>query len=172
MPLQPEHALLLRDSAVRSYKSEQPLTQRVIEAIPIDKGDFKMDPVGMTALDLAWHIAGAEHRFLQLVVTGKFDVTAPGRPAHLENSAAVARWYAETAAADLDQVAAVSADALINVVDFRGIFKFAAVNFLQIALNHSIHHRGQLTMFLRPMGSKVPAIYGESYDSKQAKAGA
>ena len=63
MPLQPEHALLLRDSAVRSYKSEQPVTQRVIEAIPLDKGDFKMDEVGKTALDLAWHIVGAEHRF-------------------------------------------------------------------------------------------------------------
>ncbi|MCU1385723.1 MAG: DinB family protein [Acidobacteria bacterium] len=172
MPLPPDHALVLRDSAVRSYRSEQPLTQRVIEAIPLDKGDFKIDPVGMTALDLAWHIAGAEHRFLDFVVTGAFDMTATGRPAHLDNSAALARWYAETAAADLDRVATLSADALVTVVDFRGIFKLPAVNFLQIGLNHSIHHRGQLTMFLRPMGSKVPAIYGESYDSKQARAGA
>jgi uncharacterized damage-inducible protein DinB len=36
-------------------------------------------------------------------------------------------------------------------------------------LNHTIHHRGQLSTYLRPMGSKVPAIYGESYDSAQAK---
>jgi uncharacterized damage-inducible protein DinB len=44
--------------------------------------------------------------------------------------------------------------------------------FLQIGLHHSIHHRGQLSMYLRPMGSKVPAIYGESSDSAKAKAGA
>jgi uncharacterized damage-inducible protein DinB len=36
-------------------------------------------------------------------------------------------------------------------------------------LNHSIHHRGQLSMYLRPMGAKVPSIYGESYDSAQAR---
>jgi len=69
MALSPEHALLLRDSVVRSYKSEQPVTQRVIEAIPLDKGDFRMDAIGWTALDLAWHIVAAEHRFQDFVVT-------------------------------------------------------------------------------------------------------
>lgn len=172
MPLQPEHALLLRDGALRAYKNEQPVTQRVIEAIPLDKGSFKMDEVGMSALDLAWHIAGAEHRFQDFVATGTFDVTATSRPAELDNSATLARWYADTAAADLERLAALSADALVTVIDFRGLFKFPAVNFLQLGLNHSIHHRGQLSMYLRPMGAKVPAIYGESYDSKQAKAGA
>ena len=172
MPLQPEHALLLRDSALRSYKSEQPVTQRVIEAIPLDKGHFKMDDAGKTALDLAWHIVGAEHKFQDFVVTGIFDLTPTPRPAHLDNSAAIARWYADTAAADLERVSAVPAEALVKVIDFRGLFKFPAVNFLQVGLNHSIHHRGQLTMYLRPMGAKVPPIYGESYDSARAKAGA
>jgi uncharacterized damage-inducible protein DinB len=55
------------------------------------------------------------------------------------------------------------------MVDFRGLFQRPAVSFLQLALSHSIHHRGQLSTYLRPMGSKVPAIYGESYDTAQAK---
>ena len=37
------------------------------------------------------------------------------------------------------------------------------------ANNRGAHHRGQLSAYLRPMGAKVPAIYGESYDSAQAK---
>ena len=45
-----------------------------------------------------------------------------------------------------------------------------AVVYVQIGLNHSIHHRGQLSMYLRPMGAKVPSIYGESYDSKPKQA--
>ena len=57
----------------------------------------------------------------------------------------------------------------MKVVDFRGIFQLPAVAYLQTAQIHSIHHRGQLSMYLRPMGAKVPAIYGESYDSAQAK---
>lgn len=60
-------------------------------------------------------------------------------------------------------------DQLAKVIDFRGIAKMPAVAFLQFALNHTIHHRGQLSMYLRPMGAKVPNIYGESYDGARAK---
>jgi len=58
---------------------------------------------------------------------------------------------------------------LVKAVDFRGLFQLPAVAFIQLSLNHSIHHRGQLSMYLRPMGAKVPAIYGESYDTAQAR---
>jgi uncharacterized damage-inducible protein DinB len=34
---------------------------------------------------------------------------------------------------------------------------------------HSVHHRGQLSAYLRPMGAKVPSIYGESYDAAQER---
>jgi uncharacterized damage-inducible protein DinB len=54
-------------------------------------------------------------------------------------------------------------------VDFRGLFERPAYLFIQIGLLHTIHHRGQLSTYLRPMGGKVPAIYGESYDSAEAK---
>jgi uncharacterized damage-inducible protein DinB len=39
-----------------------------------------------------------------------------------------------------------------------------AAFYLQFLNNHSIHHRGELATYLRPMGSKVPQIYGGSYD--------
>jgi len=172
MPLTPEQALLLRDSALRAYAIEQPVTQRVIAAIPLDKSDFRMDEVSKTAIDLAWHLVGAEHRFLDFVVTGAFDTSASGRPPHLDDSAKLAQWYAVTSAADRERVAAMSADALVKVIDFRGMFQFPAVNFLDLGLRHTIHHRGQLSMYLRPMGAKVPAIYGESYDSAKARTGA
>ena len=56
-----------------------------------------------------------------------------------------------------------------KIVDFRGAFQLPAVAFLDFSLRHAIHHRGQLSTYLRAMGGKVPAIYGESYDSEQAK---
>jgi len=170
--LQPEQALFLRDNAIRSLKSEQPLTQRVIEAIPLDKGDYRPDDIGKTALELAWHIVAAEHRFVQAVINGAFDFTNTGRPDGLTNSAAISRWYAETSQRDYAALAAASADGLVKVVDFRGLFQLPAVAFLEFSMHHVIHHRGQLSMYLRPMGAKVPAIYGESYDSAKAKAGA
>ena len=170
--MQPEQALFLRDNGVRSLKTEQPITQRVIEAIPLDKGDYRPDTVGKSALELAWHIAGAEHRFSDAVITGAFDFTNTGRPAELATSADIARWYAEHTRQDLATLASLPAEALLKIVDFRGLFQLPAVAFLDFSLHHVIHHRGQLTMYLRPMGAKVPAIYGESYDSAKAKASA
>jgi len=115
---------------------------------------------------------GAEHRFSEAVINGVFDFTNPGRPAELTNSSDIARWYAETTQRDIIRIAALPVDALLKIIDFRGLFQRPAVTFLDTSLHHVIHHRGQLSMYLRPMGAKVPAIYGESYDSARAKAGA
>ena len=87
----------------------------------------------------------------------------------MTNSAEIARWYGDRFQRDSGGVAALSAEALLKIVDFRGIFQLPAVTYLQTAMIHSIHHRGQLSMYLRPMGAKVPAIYGESFDSAQAR---
>jgi uncharacterized damage-inducible protein DinB len=167
--LQPEQALFYRRFAVNSLKREHPVTRSVIEAMPVDKGDYRPDPVAKSALELAWHIVGAEHRFMMAVINGAFDFSNAGMPADVKTSADVARWYAETFPQDIDRLSALGPDELLKVVDFRGIFQLPAVLYLHTAQIHSIHHRGQLSTFLRPMGGKVPAIYGESYDSAQAK---
>lgn len=168
--LQPEQALLLLKGAILpSLSIEHPLTRRVIEAIPPDKGDYRPDPVTRSAFDLAWHIASAEHRFLNGVASGEFNYNGPVRPDSARTGADVARWYAESFQANLARLSALTGNQLLKVIDFRGMFQFPAMTYAQIALNHTIHHRGQLSMYLRPMGAKVPAIYGESYDSAQAK---
>ena len=167
--LQPDQAQFLRQWMLGALKREHPITRGVIEAIPRDKGDHRPDDVGKSALDLAWHIVGAEHRFMEAVANGVFDFTNSGRPPELQTSADVARWYADTFPRDAERIGAMPVEALMKVVDFRGIFQLPAVAYLQTAQMHSIHHRGQLSMYLRPMGAKVPAIYGESYDSAQAK---
>lgn len=66
-------------------------------------------------------------------------------------------------------LAQLTGEQLSKILDFRGMFQLPAVVYLQFLLSHSIHHRGQLSMYLRPAGAKVPAIYGESYDSAQDK---
>ena len=167
--LTPEWAIFFRDYMLDALRREQPVTQRVVEAIPVDKGDYRPDAVSKSALELAWHLVGAEHRFMDAVVTGVFDFSNSGRPADLTNSAEVARWYVRTFHDDINRLAALSAEQLMKTVDFRGLFQLPAVVYLHTASIHSIHHRGQLSMYLRPMGAKVPAIYGESYDSAQAR---
>ena len=167
--LQPEHALVIRSFVLPSLKAEHLVTRRVIEAIPGDRSDYRPDTVVKCAIDLAWHIVGAEHRFLDAVATGAFDFSNTGRPDSVRTPADIVRWYGETFERDVERLKTLTGDQLVRTIDFRGILQLPAVAYAQIGLNHSIHHRGQLSMYLRPMGAKVPSIYGESYDSALEK---
>jgi len=168
--LQPEQALLILNvTGLPTTKNEHATTKRVIEAIPLDKGDYRPEPVAKSALELAWHIAAAENRFLGGVAAGAFDFTPNHRPEHVKNSADIAKWYEESFETNFAKLAKMTGEELAKPIDFRGMFNFPAVMYLGFSNNHSIHHRGQLSVYLRPMGAKVPAIYGESYDSAEAR---
>jgi uncharacterized damage-inducible protein DinB len=69
----------------------------------------------------------------------------------------------------METLTKLSTDELLKIVDFRGMMQLPAVMFLGLMLHHSVHHRGQLSMYLRPMGAKVPSMYGESYDAAEAR---
>jgi uncharacterized damage-inducible protein DinB len=170
MPLTPDQAVLvLKTVGLPALKAESPVTRSVIDAIPADKMDYRPDPVTRNAIDLAWHIVAAENRFLEAVAEGKFDLAPRERPSSVRAPEDVSRWHEERTRQNLERLQAVSGEQLVKVVDFRGIVRFPAVVFVTIGLNHTIHHRGQLSMYLRPMGAKVPSIYGESYDARQAR---
>lgn len=168
-PITSEQAAFLLQILLPTTKNEHRTTKKVIEAIPLDKGDYRPEPIARSAVDLAWHIAMAEDRFYQAVINGQFDFSNSQRPESIKNSADVARWYAETFDRNFQRLTQLSPDQLTKVIDFRGILQFPAVQYLQIGVNHSIHHRGQLSVYLRPMGAKVPTIYGESYEDAQAR---
>ena len=169
-PIQPDQAtFLLQAVYLPGLKNEHGLTKSIIEAIPRDKSDYRPDTVSKSALDLAWHIIATEMRFMEAVPAGAFDFTPRPRPESIKDSADLARWYAENFAARFEKLTKLSPDQLLKVVDFRGMFQLPAVMYLGFVQQHSIHHRGQLSMYLRPMGAKVPSIYGESYDAAEAR---
>jgi uncharacterized damage-inducible protein DinB len=60
----------------------------------------------------------------------------------------------------------MSGEQLTATLDMLGAMRMPAVAFLQLALKHEVHHRGQLSAYLRAMGGKVPGIYGPSGDSQ------
>jgi uncharacterized damage-inducible protein DinB len=172
-PIQPEQAnFLLNAVFLPGLKNEHRLTKNVIEAIPLDKGDYRPEAISRSALDLAWHIAATEMRFMDAVEAGQFDLSPRPRPESVRNSADLARWYAENFGARFEKLTKLSNDQLVKTVDFRGMFQLPAVMYLNFVIHHSVHHRGQLSTYLRPMGAKVPSIYGESYDAAQARQGA
>ncbi len=167
--IQPEQAAVFLQIMLPAIKNEHRVTKKVIEAIPVDRGDYRPDPVSKSAFELAWHIAHAENRFYEAVVNGEFNFDRSERPESIRNSGDVARWYAEAFDKTFNRLTQLSGEQLAKIVDFRGLLQLPAVVYLRLGSSHSIHHRGQLSMYLRPMGAKVPSIYGESYDDAQAR---
>ena len=154
---------LLTQVYLPQLHNERKITRRVIEAIPADKSGYRPDPSSKTALELAWHLASSECFFLNGVAAGKFE-RGGTMPEHIKTSADVLKWYDENAAKATAAVSALKGEALTQAIDFAGILNFPAVFYLGFMSNHAIHHRGQLAVYLRPMGSKVPRIYGGSAD--------
>lgn len=168
MPLTAEQGTFLLQMVLPALKHEHQTTMKVIQAAPVDKGDYRPEPNSMSALNLAWHIANAESMFLEAVITGAFDFNRP-KPDSVQTTADVAAWYADRFAGNLAKIEALSGEELVRIVDFRGFMQREAVTYLDFSLRHLVHHRGQLSTYLRPMGGKVPSIYGESYDDAQAR---
>lgn len=160
--LTPEFALGYRALMLDGIVREAEITKKVIAAIPDAKSEYRPDPKARTAKELAWHIANSDIQFLDGVADLKFNMETPEHKP--QTSAEVVAWYDENIKRGVARVAALSAEQLMTPVGFFGVFNFPAVFYLNFLNNHSIHHRGELATYLRPMGAKVPSIYGGSFD--------
>ncbi len=159
----PEFVLGYRAMMLDGVGRELEITKRVLAAIPEAKRDYRPDPYARTAWELAWHLANTDVQFLDAIADLKF-VMPPPAPADKPNTVAeLVAWYDKHVKRSAERVHAMSADQLLTPVQFF-MFNFPAVFYLGFLNNHSIHHRGELATYLRPMGSKVPSIYGGSYD--------
>jgi uncharacterized damage-inducible protein DinB len=159
--MNPEQAAFLAQVLVQGLEREYETTKKVIAAVPEGKKDYCPDPSSRSALALASHIATSEVWFLSGIANGEF---AAGEPPQLGSVAEVLAFYEKEYPAALAKVKALPADKLVKMIQAFGVFNLPAVAYLGFMNSHSIHHRGQLAVYLRPMGSKVPSIYGGSYD--------
>jgi uncharacterized damage-inducible protein DinB len=160
-------AKFLVDTLAGSLEHEFKTTLKVLAAVRDDNRNYKPDEKSRSAWELATHIATSDVWFLDSIIQGKFAFdpeAAKNAAAQFSSVSDVVAFYEKTFPAKLAQLRGLSASELTRDVDFFGVMKQPAAAFLPLANNHSIHHRGQLAAYLRPMGSKVPSIYGGSAD--------
>lgn len=160
----PEFAKTYTDMMLMGVDREAETTKRVLAAVPDDKRDYKPDPNARTAWELAWHLANTDVQFLDGIADLKFNMENPTPEDKPKNSAELVAWYDKNMKRAADRVRALTAQQLATPIEFFGIFNLPAAFYLGFLNNHSIHHRAQLSTYLRPMGAKVPSIYGGSYD--------
>jgi len=159
----PEFALGYRAMMLDGVAREVEITKKVLAAVPDGKRDYRPDPHARTAWELAWHLANTDVQFLDAIADLKFDMTARSEAEKPKTIAEIVDWYGKNMKRGADRVQAMTAAQLLTPVQFF-MFNFPAAFYLGFLNNHSIHHRGELATYLRPMGSKVPSIYGGSYD--------
>jgi uncharacterized damage-inducible protein DinB len=162
-----KEAKTVADFLIADFEREMQTTLRVIEAVPGNHLDHQPDPKAKTGLGLVRHITLEDEWLLNSIANGKFDPPPDQSDACgiMNPTQAVAR-YKEKVPAALNRVRALPGEKLTGVLDLLGMIQMPAINFLAMALKHSVHHRGQLSTYLRPMGGKVPGIYGPSADTR------
>ncbi len=157
-----DQAQALLELITGTIESESAGTRKVVKAIT--NRDYRPDPKSRTAWELAVHVTLSDIWFADSILNGAFAWTGePATPAEMTDVTAVAAWHERQLTDRLAKLRAMSAAHLLRDADFFG-HKAPAVTWLMIMNNHAVHHRGQLAAYLRPMGSKVPAIYGMSAD--------
>jgi len=158
----PEFASIYRTMMLESLAREMPVTRKVIAAIPDAKRDWKPDSKARSAWELARHLSGADVWFLNSIADLKFPQEEHFGEGKTPNE--LAGWYEKNMNAGMERVRKMTPQQLMTPVDFYGAYNLPAFAYLEFALKHCAHHRGQLSTYLRPMGSKVPSIYGGSAD--------
>jgi uncharacterized damage-inducible protein DinB len=162
--LSPEFAAVIRETLLYWASRELETTKKVLSAIPDAKADYRPDANARTAWELAWHLASMDIHFLNGIADFKLDLKVPDEQDKPETIAELIDWYDKNFKRAEDRIRALTPEQLATPIDFLGAFKLPAVAYLAFFNNHRVHHRGQLTTYLRPMGSKCPSIYGGSFD--------
>ena len=151
---------------IADFEYEMQTTLRVFEAVPTGHLNYQPDPKAKNGLGLVRHITLEDEWMLNSIADGEFKAPPAGDDSCgiMGPTDAIAR-YKEKVPAALNRVRALPSEKLTANIDLLGLVQMPAINFLAMALKHSVHHRGQLSTYLRPMGGKNPSIYGPSADT-------
>ena len=155
-----------REFFLQCRSTDVPLFVRVFNAVPEDKLDWRPESIARTARELLGHLIGHEQDVVELLGTGeihhRMQVAFDGVQQAVELYEQAFREV-ETALTAMTDAAWDDVPAKF-VHDDTVIMEMPRRDMGWLMWFDCIHHRGQLSTYLRPMGSKVPGIYGPSAD--------
>jgi uncharacterized damage-inducible protein DinB len=143
----------------RFWTEESATTQKVLARIP-DGSDYRPDPKSRTAREIAWQIVCEEKMIIDALECGKAEWAPPPLPATMKE---VLDAYQKQSAEMPQRWEALPAARWDGALEFFGSERPASPMAWSFLFD-IVHHRGQISTYLRPMGSTVPQIYGPSGD--------
>jgi uncharacterized damage-inducible protein DinB len=141
------------------WTNESKTTRKVLSRIP-EGSDYRPDKKSRTAREIAWQIVCEEKMIIEALENGTVEWAPAAMPATMKE---VVNAYEKQSAAIAQRWAALPADRWDGNLDFFGKERPASPMAWSFLFD-IVHHRGQITTYLRPMGSTVPQIYGPSGD--------
>ena len=158
----------IAESLIAELEREGKSTERILERVPQDKVDWRPHAKSRTIGELAWHLATLPRMGVVGLREGKRE-TSGARPPQRAGSDFVGtfRQSLEELKTELN---ATSDEVLLNekfsfVRNGEPVLSFPKLGLIRtVILNHSIHHRGQLSVYLRLLDVPVPVVYGSTAD--------
>ena len=158
------------ESLLAEFEQESRPTRKFLERIPEEKLDWKAHEKSMTIGQLGLHMAMFPGQVVQLAMQGEFTIPDFNRPNPQPQSVKEILAALDDSIATVQRVLKSATDEQLSAPwkMKRGetvVLEIPRAAFLRtILLNHWYHHRGQLGVYLRLLGAKVPATYGPSGD--------
>jgi uncharacterized damage-inducible protein DinB len=165
----------IAQSLLPEFDNEMRTTRNLIERIPDAQGEWKPHPKSMTLGQLAAHVAamikwgGATIRLTELDLAS--PEAAQYAPPRFETTAALVETFDANVRETREAMAGASdADLSVSWTLRHGEHKILSMQraaaLRSFVMNHHIHHRGQLSVYLRLLDVPLPSIYGPTADEK------
>ncbi|MGA9885664.1 MAG: DinB family protein [Candidatus Acidiferrales bacterium] len=163
----------IRDAILPEFDHEMETTRKTLERVPEDKPDWKPHETSMTISRLAGHIAELVGFGTMTFQGNSFDF-APGGKSQMQPTVMTSRKqlleiFDKNVASTRAAITKASDEEMQKVWSLmnngKAMFAMPRIGMLRsMVLNHIIHHRGQLSVYLRMNKAPVPSIYGPSGD--------
>ena len=141
------------------WTRESKTTRNVLARIP-EGSEYRPDARSRTAQEIAWQIACEERMIVDALESGRMEAPPASAPATMRE---VLEAYDRQSGEAAERLESLPASRWEGTIDLFGAERPAS-NMAWSFLFDIVHHRGQITTYLRPMGSTVPRIYGPSAD--------
>ena len=158
----------LAESLLMEFDQEAQTTKRVLERVPDDRLTWKPHPTSFSLGQLAQHIASGPGQIAAAVVPDTFEFPNSPRPEAKSRQEVLETFSKSMASAratlkSMDDARLLSDWTLTK--NGKVLMSVPRIGFLRsILMNHTYHHRGQLSVYLRMLDVPVPSIYGPSGD--------
>jgi len=148
-----------REYFTECFASEKPRFLRVLKAVPADKASYRPHEVSNSAGDLVWLLASELGDACEVIDRGEVNFVLRPAPATLAESVAAYEKNAAEIEKRLPKIDDAAWDRKVRfLVDGNVAWETTLGDMLFGFLFDAVHHRGQLSSYLRPMGAKVPSI--------------